>query len=66
MNASALLAFVHHLAAFTLVAAITVELVLLERNLSLGQARRIQRADLVYGISAGALVVAGLLRVWGT
>ena len=38
MNASALLAFAHHLAAFTLVAAITVELVLLDRTLSLGQA----------------------------
>ena len=43
MNASAFLAFLHHLAAFTLVAALTVELVLVERNLSLGQARKIQR-----------------------
>ena len=64
MNASALLAFIHHLAAFTLVAALTVELILVERNLSLGQARKIQRADMAYGISAGALVVAGLLRVF--
>lgn len=64
MNASAMLAFVHHLAAFTLVAAISAELVLFERDLSIGQARKIQRADMVYGISAGALVVAGLLRVF--
>src|SRR5215208_3321405 len=64
MNASALLAFAHHLAAFTLVAAITAELVLLDRTLSLGQARRIQRVDMVYGTSAGALFVVGLLRVF--
>jgi putative membrane protein len=64
MNASAMLAFIHHLAAFTLVAAISAELVLFERNLSIGQARKVQRADMVYGISAGVLVVAGLLRVF--
>ena len=64
MNASALLAFAHHLAAFTLVAALAAELVLLDRNLSLAQAKRIQRADMVYGASAGVLVVAGLFRVF--
>lgn len=64
MNASAFLAFLHHLAAFTLVAALTVELVLVERNLSLGQARKIQRADMAYGISAGVLLVVGLLRAF--
>ena len=63
MNASALLAFAHHLGAFTLVAALAAELVLLDRNLSLAQAKRIQRADMVYGASAGVLVVAGLFRV---
>jgi putative membrane protein len=64
MNASAILAFAHHLAAFMIVAAITSELVLLDRMLSVDQARRIQRADMVYGLSAGALVVVGLLRVF--
>jgi putative membrane protein len=63
MNLSALLAFIHHLTAFTLVAAITVEWVLWERHLTLSQAKRIQRADLAYGMSAGVLLVAGLLRV---
>ena len=63
MNASALLAFAHHLGAFTLVAALAAELVLLDRNLSLAQAKRIQRADMVYGASAGVLVVGGLFRV---
>jgi putative membrane protein len=64
MDASAFLAFVHHLAAFTLVAAITVEFALLNRTLSLVQARRVQRTDMIYGISAGVLVVAGLFRVF--
>ena len=63
MNVSALFAFAHHLAAFALMAAITVEFVLMDRTLSHGQASRIQRADMVYGISAGALVVVGFLRV---
>ena len=36
----------------------------MDRTLTLGQARRIQRADMIYGISAGALVVAGFLRVF--
>lgn len=64
MNVSALFAFTHHLAAFALMAAITIEFVLMDRTLSLGHARRIQRADMVYGISAGALVVVGFLRVF--
>ena len=62
MNTAAVLAFIHHLAAFTLTAAITVELVLVERNLSFEQARKIQRADMAYGISAGVLLVVGFLR----
>ena len=64
MNTSALVAFVHHVAAFTLAGALIAELVLFERNLNLGRARRIQRADLAYGISAGVLLAAGLLRVF--
>lgn len=64
MNTSAVFAFAHHLAAFALVAAISAEFVLMDRTLSVGQARRIQRADMIYGISAGALVVAGFLRVF--
>jgi putative membrane protein len=64
MNASALLAFVHHVAAFTLVAALTAELALFESNLDLGQVKKIQRADMAYGISAGVLLAAGFLRVF--
>jgi putative membrane protein len=64
MTASALVAFVHHVAAFTLVGALMAELALFEPNLALRQARKIQRVDLTYGISAGVLLMAGFLRVF--
>jgi len=59
-----LLAFVHHLGAFALVAALTGELVLVRGTLSVENARRILRFDAAYGISAGVLLLAGLLRVF--
>ncbi len=61
---SSFLAFLHHLAAFALVAALAVEFVLTKGELSAGTARRLQRADIVYGVSAGAVFVVGLLRVF--
>ena len=61
---STLFAFLHHLAAFTLVAAIAVEFTLIRQDLTLAAARRILASDAVYGISAGALLVIGLLRVF--
>ncbi len=61
---STLLAFLHHLAAFTLVSAIAVEFALIRQKVTGGIARRILAADAVYGIAAGALLVAGLLRVF--
>lgn len=57
-------AFLHHLAAFALVAALTAELVLIRGELTVENARRILRFDAVYGISAGVLLAAGLLRVF--
>ena len=62
--ASALMAFLHHLAAFTLTAAIIYEHTTFRKDLSLVDARRIQRMDIVYGISAAVVVIAGLLRVF--
>ena len=59
-----LFAFLHHLAAFTLVAATAVEFVLLRGEFSLWTARRLQVADGVLGIAAGVLLVAGLARVF--
>jgi len=63
MYSSALMAFLHHVAAFTVVAALAVEVALFKPPLSLLQARRLLRADNIYGASAGAVLVVGLLRV---
>lgn len=61
---SALFAFFHHLCAFTLTACLVYEFISFRKDLSLAEARRIQRVDLAYGISAGLLLAFGLLRVF--
>ena len=61
---STLFAFLHHLAAFTLVSAIAVEFVLVRGDLTLANARRLPVIDAVVGVSAGLLLVIGLLRVF--
>ncbi len=63
MYASALMAFLHHLAAFTVVAALAVEVALFRPPLSLIQARRLLRTDLVFGVAATAVLIVGMLRV---
>lgn len=62
MNA-ALMAFLHHLAAFTVVGTLAVEVALFKLPLSLVQARRLQLTDLLFGVAATAVLVVGLLRV---
>ena len=52
---AALLAFLHHVAAFVLVSALVVEFMLVRDELNVRNARRLQVADLVYGIAAGVL-----------
>ncbi len=59
-----LFAFLHHVAAFTLVAALAVEFVLIGQELTLATARRLQITDIVFGISAGVLLLVGLARVF--
>jgi putative membrane protein len=66
MTASAVLAFLHHAAAFLLVAALMVELVLLKGELTVTSARSLLRMDAVYGMSAMMLLVIGFLRVFYT
>jgi putative membrane protein len=61
---STLFAFLHHLCAFTLVAAVAIEFSLMRGELTLGSARRLQATDLVLGIAAGLLLIIGLLRVF--
>ncbi len=57
------MAFLHHLAAFTLVGALVAELTLLQDGLAPKSARMVLLADLAYGISAGTILIVGLLRV---
>ena len=64
MITTALMAFLHHVFAFTLVACVVYEFVAYRKGMTLEEARRIQRVDLAYGISAGLLLVVGLLRVF--
>ena len=64
MITTALMAFLHHLFAFTLVACVVYEFIAYRQGLTIEEARRIQHADLAYGISAGLLLIVGLLRVF--
>jgi putative membrane protein len=64
MITTSLMAFLHHLMAFTLTACLVYEFVAYRQGMGTEEARRIQRVDLVYGISAGVLLVVGLLRVF--
>jgi putative membrane protein len=63
MYASALMAFLHHAAAFTVVAALAIEVALFKPPLSLIQAQRLLRTDMIFGASATVVLVVGLLRV---
>jgi putative membrane protein len=58
------MAFLHHLLAFALTACLMYEFIAYRRNMSIAEIWRIQRVDLIYGISAGLLLVIGLLRVF--
>jgi putative membrane protein len=66
MPATITAAYVHHAAAFLVVAALMVELVVLKNELTLSSARSVLRMDLVYGIAATVLLVAGFVRVFYT
>jgi putative membrane protein len=59
-----LFAFAHHVAAFALVAALIVELVLLRGELTVHRARHVLTADIAFGVSAGAILLIGFLRVF--
>ena len=56
---STLFAFLHHLAAFTLVAAIAVEFVLIRQELTRRSRGGCSPTDAVLGVAAGALLVVG-------
>ena len=54
------MAFLHHVAAFTLVAALAVEFVLIRGELTAATARRLAGTDMILGISAGVLLAVGI------
>ena len=64
MVTTALMAFLHHLLAFALTACLVYEFIAYRKNMGLAEIQRIQRVDLIYGISAGLLLLIGLLRVF--
>lgn len=63
MLASALMAFLHHLAAFVLFATLVLELVLVRGELTLQSARKLLRADTAFGAAAAVILIVGALRV---
>jgi putative membrane protein len=63
MIINALFAFVHFAAVFGIFSTVAYELLTMSRAPSLADARRIQLCDRWYGISAGVVLVVGLLRV---
>lgn len=61
---NSIMASLHHIAAFTVAACLVYEFVAYRKNLTVAEARNIQRVDLAYGIAAGLVLVAGFLRVY--
>lgn len=62
MTAGAVMAFIHHLAAFTLFASILFEHLTFKRDITLAGAKRLLTVDIVYGLSALTVLAAGLAR----
>jgi putative membrane protein len=66
VTTDAWLAIAHHLAVFTLLAAVAAEWALLRPGIGRFEVERLARIDAVYGISALAVILAGVARVvWG-
>ena len=63
MPREALLAWLHFLCIFALVGALVSEVVLYRRRMDLSRLATLRRVDAWYGISAGLVIVSGILRV---
>jgi putative membrane protein len=61
---AALFAFLHHLAAFALVATLALEFVLIRGEFDARTARRLRITDMLFGLSSGVVLAVGLLRVF--
>ncbi len=64
MWTEAILAYLHFLSVFATASFLVAELLLYRRGLTAGAAALLQRVDLFFGISAGVVLVSGLLRVF--
>ncbi|MBX3038476.1 MAG: DUF2214 family protein [Anaerolineales bacterium] len=64
MLINSIMATLHHIAAFAVTATLVYEFVAFRKNLTVHEARRILQVDSAYGISAGILIIVGLLRVF--
>jgi len=60
---SATFAFLHHIAAFTLLSALAIEFVLIRSELTVANQRTLLRVDAVFGMAAGVILIVGSLRV---
>jgi putative membrane protein len=58
------LASLHHLAVFSLMAILAAEFVLIRNDINSATIRRINRVDLHYGVAAGLIILFGFLRVY--
>jgi putative membrane protein len=66
VTTDAWLAIAHHLAVFTLLGTVAAEWALLRPGIGRFEVERLARIDAVYGISALAVILAGVARVvWG-
>jgi len=63
MPREALLAWLHFVCIFALVGALVSEVALYRRRMDLARLATLRRVDAWYGISAGLVVVSGILRV---
>jgi putative membrane protein len=59
-----LLAIAHHLLIFALAAALVAEMMLVRPGMTAADARRVARIDIVFGVLAGLVLIAGFARVY--
>jgi putative membrane protein len=64
MTIPAIFAFFHHVAAFTLVSAIGIELALFSTTPTVAQARKLRIIDAHYGLAALLILIIGFARVF--
>jgi putative membrane protein len=64
MILNSLIAFLHFVAAMSVVATLVYEKLTFSQDLSVREARRLQKVDAVYGLSSMMVILLGFLRVY--